>query len=305
MMRTLWLLKKKPLVEEFLEQTPFSLSAFSFVNIFIWSDFFHFVFKMIDHQLCIFAQNTIGSFFYLPPLGRKMTHKAIKDGLSYLSLKNNGNTVTRIEHAERRHLKLFPEKDFFVIKRSKEFIYNREDIVGMTGNRFKSKRSLYNQFIKNHSFEFLPYASDMEKDCLSLYDLWAQERKLRQKDDMAVFMIEENRLVHQKAIHYYQDLNLMGRVVRINNQIVAYSFGFELKPDVFCILFEIVDLHFKGLSTFIFRAFCMDQQVQKYRWINAMDGCGLSNIEKAKQLFRPHHTIESYCVSPRRIGHVF
>lgn len=298
-MNTLCLLKKKTEIERFLKQTPYSLSAFSFVNIFIWSDFFDFVFKIIDHQLCIFAKNSIGSFLYLPPLGPKTTHKAIKDGFRHLFLENNGSGVTRIENIEERHLKLFEDKDFIIVKKSKEFIYKRQDIAQMKGKLFKSKRSLYNQFIKGNDFEFLPYAPDMEKDCLVLYDLWAQESKSRQKEDMAVFMIEENRGVHQKAMRYYQDLNLEGRVVRIKNQIIAYSFGFELKPDVFCILFEIADLRFKGISTYIFRAFCVDQQIQKYCWINSMDDFGLPNIEKTKQLFRPHHTIESYAVSPR------
>jgi len=76
---------------------------------------------------------------------------------------------------------------------------------------------------------------------------------------------------------------------------MAFTFGFKLNKDTFCILYEITDLSIKGLSQFIFRQFC--SELKNHRYINIMDDSGLVNLKRVKLSYHPQRTIPSYTVT--------
>ena len=65
----------------------------------------------------------------------------------------------------------------------------------------------------------------------------------------------------------------------------AYTFGFEITKDMFCVLLEVCDLKFKGISEFIFREF--SREMNQYKYINAMDDSGLENLRISKLSYHP------------------
>ena len=163
--------------------------------------------------------------------------------------------------------------------------------------RSKSKRALYNQVIRQADPLFVPYTLRMRKDCLLLYAQWAKVRKARNADDIYQQMIDENVKVHDLCLRYHKELGLVGRVVFIEGALSAYSFGFRLKDDTFCVLLEIADPAIKGLPTYIFKEFCADPQVRKFLFVNVMDDFGLERIRATKLSFRPCQIHSCYVVS--------
>ena len=99
-------------------------------------------------------------------------------------------------------------------------------------------------------------------------------------------MLEDSRSAHRTAIAHAEALGLLGRVVRIDEEIRGYTFGYPLNADIFCVLFEITDLEIKGLAQFIYREFCKEL-MGTYRWINAMDDSGLENLKRVKRSYPP------------------
>jgi uncharacterized protein len=291
------LLIHKPLVEQYLKETPRGLSAFSFVNIFIWEDFFDFEFREIKNSLCVFASNPIGTFLYLPPLGKVMLPGTLKESFDLLLQRNQGSGVSRVENVLESQLNLFDSARYYVYKKAEEFIYSREAIGLLAGQRYKSKRSDVNQFARKHAYDFLPYQESMFEDCLDLYDRWAQGRKQVQRDPIALEMLKDNRLVHARALFFAKTIGLIGRVLVVDDKIVGYSFGYELTPSVFCILFEVTDLTFQGSACTIFKEFCLDPCVRSYDEINVMDDLGLEHLRQTKLSFRPSRMVSAYVVS--------
>ncbi|MFA5059441.1 MAG: phosphatidylglycerol lysyltransferase domain-containing protein [Candidatus Omnitrophota bacterium] len=294
------LLKKKPLVDKFLRECPTRLSAFSFVNIFAWKDFFDFTFEIKDNCLCIFASNAIGTFLYLPPLGKNISSDVIQGCFETMERLNKGSGVSRIENVPQEAVKYFSSREFRLESKSEEYLYERKNIAEFSGNRFKSKRSSYNYFVKNFKCEYLPFKMSMKKECRDLYDSWASHKALGSDDIIFRQMLEDNRIVHQTVMTHYDSLELSGRVVCIDGKIKGYTFGFALNRDIFCVLFEIVDLSIKGLSSFIFKEFCSDGAVKPFRYINVMDDFGLTNIRKTKLSFHPSALVPSYVVSRKK-----
>ncbi len=300
------LFHQKKIIDEFLAQESRSLSSFSFVNVFIWKDFFDFRFEIINDYLCIFAIHEPGYFLYLPPLRKNVSSFQQEEFLStvqkcfkVMEECNRLSRVSRIENIPAHYLGLFPENEFSFLKKAYEYCYLTEDVVSLQGNALKSKRASYNHFVKNYRYEFLPFTSNMSEECGQLYDRWAKNRLGKYADDIYNHLLDENRTVHRLAMQYYEELGLIGRVVAVDGKIQGYSFGFPLNSSIFCVLFEITALEIKGLSVFIFREFCRDPQVKNYKFINVMDDFGMKNIERVKMSFRPSVLLPSYAVTRR------
>jgi len=54
---------------------------------------------------------------------------------------------------------------------------------------------------------------------------------------------------------------------------------------MFCVLLEVCDLKFKGISEFIFREF--SKEMTQYKHINCMDDSGLENLRISKLSYHP------------------
>jgi len=302
------LLEQRPLIEQYLKETRQPLSAFSFINIFAWKDFFDFEIKKIDGSLCIFAseaRNKAGTFLYLPPLGKTLKPETVDQCFQYMQQCNNGvgrahaHGVSRVENVPFEQLSLFPVDRFKRLSKGQEYCYFRKDLTALQGNAYKSKRSDYNFFTKNYAAKYQPFAIEDKGECLALYDQWSARRKKGQRGEAYLYMLEDNRRVQEAVFEHYEELGLVGRVVRVKDNIVGYTFGYTLTQKIFCVLFEIADLDFKGLPVYIFREFCADPQVALFSFINAMDDFALENIQKTKLSFRPKILFSSYVITPQ------
>ena len=292
------LLERKELIQQYLREAPGLLSSFSFINIFTWQEFFQFEIEVIDGNLCVFARHKTGTFLYLPPLGKNVSAKTIAACFAWMEKVNRVKGVSRIENVHAHQLPLFPIDEFSHYNKGYEYCYYRKDLVRLTGNPYKSKRSSYNHFVKNYTFQYLPYEDAMREDCAALYQDWAQSRRGVYADNaVSLQMLEENAGVHQLALRHYKELGLTGRVVTIDGKIRAYTFGYPLNTEIFCVLFEIADLSFSGLGVFIFREFCRDAALAPYKFINVMDDFELENIHRTKMSFCPVALLPSYVVT--------
>ncbi len=297
-MMTTALLDEKSRIEQYLEETPAQLSSFSFVNIFTWQEFFQFELEVIDGNLCVFARHDVGTFLYLPPLGKNVSPETIRACFERMDKVNRNKGVARVENVPAHQLALFPPEEFSHYNKGYEYCYYRKDLASLAGNPYKSKRASYNHFVKNYIFKYLPYEDSMREDCAALYREWVLSRRPVYADNaVALQMLEENAGVHQLALRHYKELGLIGRVVVIDGKVVAYTFGYPLNEHTFCVLFEIADLFCNGLGVFIFREFCRDAALAPYKFINVMDNFELENIQRVKDSFNPVVLLPSYTVT--------
>ncbi len=289
--------EKKEIIENYLRRQNSPLSAYSFVSIFAWSEFFKFDVELIDECLCIFAENELGSFMFLPPLGETLNGSVISKSFKRMAKVNGAGNVTRIENAGMRHLQHFSSDRFSFYKKHYEYLYFKDNIADLSGSKFKSKRSAYNNFVKNNDFSFVPFDSSLRNECLELYDRWAIGRKSGSGQEARDQMLDECREVNRLLLDNFDALGLLVRVVLIDGKVRAYTFGFEVTAQVFCVFSEIVDLEVSGLSVFIFNEFCKDKALKQYKFINVMDDFELENIGRTKMSFSPTVLLDSYTIS--------
>jgi len=175
--------------------------------------------------------------------------------------------------------------DFNSLKKFPDYVYLTKDLIELKGNKYKHKRASCNYFSKSYKFQYLPYKQNMKNDCLKLFSKWACARKQKFPDLYYHKLLEDSNSSHKLAIENFKPLELTGRVIKIKGKICAYTFGFEITKDMFCVLLEVCDLTFKGIAEFIFREFAKEMILHKY--INTMDDSGLENLRLSKLSYHP------------------
>ena len=287
-------LKDKKIFIKYLSLTKHELSGYAFENIYIWKGLFDIYWTIIKDALCVFLKDKMGCFLYISPEAFKIKPEVIKEVFIIMDGFNKNKGISRIENVEEKDLSFYQDLGYEYIYKSCDYVCKKKDLVQLKGNRFKSKRACFNYFIKHYDFEYLPYSLKYRSDCLKLYNLWMEERKTKIKDAVYQGLLSDSRTCLKILLNDYPDLDFSGGLVRIKKEIKAFSFGFKLNTDTFCILYEITDLSIRGLAQFIFCKFC--SELKDYKYINIMDDSGLKNLKKVKLSYYPARLIPSYII---------
>ena len=287
-------LSDKNLFEEFLDSDKYNLSTYHFCNIFIWKDFFEIFYTILDGYLCLFFKDKQGCFMYLPPLGREPIPSVINTCFAIMDKLSINKDISRIENVEKKDFALYQDYGYTYYAKPGDYLYKREDIAFLRGIKFKSKRSSYNYFIKHYDFGFRPFLRQDTEACLDLYQRWSQQRKDKFPDLLYQSMLQDSFRCQKVAMENFFHLDLIGYMIKIKDKITGYIFGFPINSRIFCILFEICDLFYRGISQFIFSQFC--RQISDYQYINVMDDSGLENLRRVKLSYHPACIVPNYII---------
>ncbi|MCX5694670.1 MAG: phosphatidylglycerol lysyltransferase domain-containing protein [Candidatus Omnitrophica bacterium] len=285
-------LNDQKLFNQYLDFVPRELAAFSFANIFIWRKLYDIKWIVIQKSLCVFFYDAIGCFMYLPPLASKFQPEVIQQAFAIMDKTNKNRDVSRIENIQQDQLDGYRSLGYVCRQKYPDYLCLRSDLTLLKGNKFKSQRAAYNYFVKHYDHAWRSLRPLDKTDCLSLFAGWVKQRKEQCQDDVYCGMLDDNHKIIKDVLATYKQLNLEGIVVRVDKKIKAFSFGYRLNLDTFCILYEITDLTIKGLAQFIFRQF--SQELKAYKYINIMDDSGIENLRKTKLSYRPERLIPAY-----------
>lgn len=291
-------LKDKEIFNQFLGMDRHDLAVYAFENIYIWKRLFDISWILAEDSLCVFFKDKIGRFLYLSPLGNNKKPKVTKVVFEIMDKFNKNKEISRIENIEEKDVSFYQNLGFDCQIKPYDYLCARGDLANLEGNKFKSKRACFNHFIKHNKFEYLPFSPGYRDNCLKLYNCWRRERKVNNQDPLYCGMLDDTSTCLATVLSDYQDLDIVGRVVKIGQDIKAFTFGFKLSPDTFCILYEIVDLSISGLAQFIFRSFC--RELKDYKYINIMDDAGLENLRRVKLSYQPVRLIPAYIAKRKK-----
>ncbi len=285
-------LKDKKIFDAFLSQRPHELSCYCFQNIYIWGKLYDIFWAKINGALCIFFKDNIGCFMYLEPLGENITPETIVEVFKIMDSFNNNPEVSRIENIEDKQFYFYQDLGLKLAPKPGEYLCKREDLGQLKGNVFKPKRASYNYFVKHYKYEYLAYQPKYKKDCLKLYKRWMKERKINNQDKVYRGMLLDGLKCLEITLSNYAKLGFVGRIVKVKEKLAAFTFGFKLSQETFCVSNEVADLGYKGIAQFIFREFCVE--LKDYKYINIMDDSGLENLKRVKLSYHPLRTVVGF-----------
>ena len=288
------LLSQKKLFDQYLGKSDRPLSCYHFSSVFAWKEFFEFSFDVVHDRLCVFAAHQGGRFLYLPPLGGDLDLSTVQE-----CFKRMGKSkLARVENISDNQLPAFNGRAYNTCLKSNEYVYAREDLETLSGSRYKSKRHDVHLFRKKHPGAALrPYVPADMKGCGALYRRWANTRRRQNSDPVFLAMLEDNEAVHALLLANITPLELVARVVDVDEEIAGYTLGYAVDDQTFCVALEITDLDKKGLGAYIFNAFCTDEEVRPFAWINTMDDFGMPGVAESKNSYHPMKRLAVYSVT--------
>ena len=285
-------LQDKRLFLKFLSLKRHYLAVYSFEDIYIWKKLFSIRWAIIEKSLCVFFQDNIGCFLYLPPLSEEGSPRAVVESFRIMDSFNRNKQVSRIENLEKEDLPFFKKLGFICQEKPGDYLYLNKDMSWLRGNRFKSKRAALNYFTSHYDARVLPFSAGDTHSCLALYAEWMRGRAKKNSDHVYQGMMEDSRKVLGLLLKSCSALGVEGLVVKVGGNVKGFTFGYALNNETFCVLYEITDLSVNGLAQFIFREFC--RSAASYKYINSMDDSGLENLRRVKLSYHPVKLIDAY-----------
>jgi len=273
--------KDRELFRQFFQPKKVRLFSHTFEYIYSWQDLAYIFWNIVDDNLLVFWRQADDFFLLIPPMGKEISSRAME--YSRQLCKDIGGLI--IENAIQEDTQVLKQYGLRTKVANHEYICDRQSLISLRGDKFKSARWSYNYFNKNFKAKIRKFGSQDTDACLKLYDSWAQGRLNKYQDRYYRLLLEDSFFSQRRLMLEFDFLKLRGEVVEIDDRISAYSLGYPIDDNCFCVCSEVADLQFKGISEFVFREFC--RELVGFKFVNLMDDSGLANLKRKKLSYLP------------------
>jgi uncharacterized protein len=283
-------LQDRDIFREILKKYQPHISEWTFTNLFIWRTLYGFQWSCYKEWLMVICRNGRDGFYAMEPIGPPSRRKAAVILLEWLLHEKNA-ADPRIERADNilaselngsKRLIIEPAREHF------DYVYRRNDLVALGGNRYRSKRNHINQLLRSHSFVYEALGRNHINDCLMLQEKWCLLRRC--EDDLN--LLSEWEAVRE-ILHHYNALELKGGVVLVDNKVMAFTIGELLNDETAVVHIEKADPDIPGLYQIVNQQFC-EKEWENVSYINREQDLGLPGLREAKLSYYPHHFVEKY-----------
>jgi hypothetical protein len=154
-------LNDKKLFDSYFALVQFSLSTYSFTNLFMWRDINDIKYAIYDDCLLILKKDFNGYYHFIEPVNINsknitsiieiLAEYAVKNNFNYLFKEVSWDFAWRIKTLYCNRVILTEERENF------DYIYKVSDLIDLKGNKYKSQRNHYNHFIRNKNIRPLRY----------------------------------------------------------------------------------------------------------------------------------------------------
>lgn len=263
----------------------------SFVNLYSWRFLYQTEIAEMDGFL-LFRFYTDGQLAYMMPVGEEgdirpviemLMEDAKKQGASFRILGICANMCAELENAFSDCFNFVSNRDYA------DYIYLRSELSTLKGKKFQSKRNHLNKFRSNYPhYTYRPLTSDLVPACLELETQWCRANNCAENQ-----ALENERQSMTAALQHWEQLDVIGGVLYVEDEIVAFTFGAPINQTTFDTCVEKANTAVVGAYAMINYEFANHLPAQ-YIYINREEDLGLEGLRKAKLSYHPEVILEKY-----------
>lgn len=286
----------RAVIQPYLDTNNYRNCDYSFANLFGWQQLYTTTF--VKHEGWLFVRFQVNSTTpgYLFPLGSSdlsngielLMEDAAERGVEFRLFAVTRKMYEQLEEAMPGRFSYTEQRDLF------DYVYSSDDLIHLVGKKYQPKRNHINKFKRSYRWEYLPITRDIIPECWELYQRWCRENGNCDSEETLI----AEQIGTQRIFDHYETLGLTGGALRIDGEILAYSYGSPLTPDTF-------GIHAEKSLTGIDGGFAMmNQQFAEYNcadylFINREEDLGLDSLRQAKLSYQPAFLLEKGVVKPR------
>jgi hypothetical protein len=273
-----------------LEAGHYKSCEFTFVNIYMWSRVYNS--KIARHKDFVIARSEGRRLHYLYPAGRGNVEEAIDAILEDAAADGREPVIFSLDEAGVERLQTQHPGRFHYEKPRGEadYLYRSSDLADLPGRRYQKKRNHCSRFERDFAglWAFHEISHDSIDSVCAFNNRWC-----RLYDNRGDEGIEEEHRAIGLVCRHYNELNLKGGYLTVNSEVVAFSFGSPLGPDIFVTHVEKALYDTAGAYAMINREMAR-RFGRDYQYINRENDLDEPGLREAKLSYHPVMLEEKY-----------
>ncbi len=170
-----------------------------------------------------------------------------------------------------------------------DYLYDRQALVDLKGNRYHKKKNLVNQFIKKNDFMYLPFGPKMVEQAKDMQEDWCAWRDCESIDTL----FAENEAIARVFDNWQHLKGITGGAIRVGLNLAAYTVAEVLPDDSLVIHFEKGCPDYKGSYQAINQMF-LEHDESRCKIVNREQDIGDKGLRKAKLSYLPIDYVRKY-----------
>jgi hypothetical protein len=283
----------KRLFDEYFQNYPPETSEFTFTNLFMWRNYYNFLFLEYKEHLILFSNDYLKNrrkpinsdsndyLYFFPPIGPS------PDKIIIELFENLGNIeVHRIpddicekltENEEFNRLNLICLED----RNNWDYVYSKEEILNLAGNKYRQNRRWLQKFLSNYNYDFKLLTESLVEKCKELQLEWCIMRACTEDESLEA----EQKAIYE-ALDNFSTLGFNGGLVCVDDKCAAYTFGEMLNEKTIVIHIEKAHMEYEGsyqaINNFFLKNCCVDAI-----YVNREQDLGIDGLRRAKESYKP------------------
>ncbi len=213
-----------------------------------------------------------------------------REALDYIRHKFEFPSFYGLTEPERAKLESVYEGEynFYPSRNSFDYIYRVSDLAALSGKKYHSKRNHISYFKKNYNWSYEEIKQDNLAECIAMNEKWYALNVDKDPDGIIA-----ERKVLQHSFDNYDKFGFKGGILRIDGNVVAFTFGEELNKSTFVTHFEKAFSDIRGAYPMINMLFAQNS-LTDYEFVNREDDIGSEGLRKAKLSYYPEILLEKF-----------
>lgn len=278
-------LEDKQRIDRYLEQKTYRSCELIFSNVFLWSRFYPTKFAVVEDTLVFASIKEDSTFSITFPAGAEAQIKKALDLLfAYFEQQKRPIRMHLVQEQEFALLEQWYPGRFAIEydRDAADYVYETEKLTTLAGKKLHGKRNHINNFIKQYpDWSYERIDANNAEDCFQMAMKWRQDHECEydeeKRDEMCVSL---------NALRLLDELGLVGGLLRVEGEVIAFTIGEPLNPDTFVVHIEKAFADIQGAYPMINQQFVI-HEAQAYKYVNREEDTGSEGLRKAKLSYRP------------------
>lgn len=267
----------------------------TFANIFLWSRHYPVTYAFIENTLVFRSEGETEAFTY--PAGEpENVKKALVFLRGYMDAKQKPFLLYLVTEGQFKQLEEWYPGVFEISydRNDADYIYESEKLVTLSGKKLHAKRNHINKFKANHdNWNYETLSEDNMEECFQMALRWRNDNGCEEDEEKNAEMC-----VTLNALRLFRELELVGGLLKVDGEVVAFTIGEPVSEDTFVIHIEKAYADVQGAYPMINQQFA-EHECANYKYINREEDTGSEGLRKAKLSYQPEFLVEKGLVKEK------